>query len=439
MGLLLWVPWACGSPRLSVLHSFGTPESSAAFPSAALVEASNGALYGTAASGGAANAGAIFRVNKDGSGFQILKSFGAGAQDGRRPLGSLIEGTDGALYGTTEEGGEFELGTAFRLNKDGSGFMVLRSFDGDDGANPVAGLLAGSDGLLYGTTPAGGDTNGNGVVFRMTTNGADFTVLAQFTGTNGAGPEGALIELGDGMLYGTTYAGGQSNLGTVFRLYKDDTGVQVLKHFTVPGADGQNPLGALAQGSMGRLYGIASGGGSSRGSNAVGAVFSLNQDGSDFLAVAHFGTNLAKSPLDGLRQGSDGMLYGAASSGGTNNSAVLYRVEPASGHFQVLTNLPASDGPPFALIEASDGLLYGTTQFGGKTGAGTVFRVGKDGSELAVLLNLDRRGGDGESGYAALTPARDGRLYGTTRSGGSRGWRDDLLDQTDGAGLPSDV
>jgi uncharacterized repeat protein (TIGR03803 family) len=152
---------------LTLLHSFGFANASAANPAGELIAGSDGVLYGTTSSGGHANQGTVFRVNQDGSGFHLLWSFGGGTNDGARPFAALREGSDGALYGTTEEGGQFGFGTVFQLSKDGSQFAILKSFTGnDDGAFPEARLLQGSDGLLYGTA-SGGGTNDYGVIFRL--------------------------------------------------------------------------------------------------------------------------------------------------------------------------------------------------------------------------------------------------------------------------------
>src|SRR5437867_4362588 len=113
LGLL--VSNAFGSPSLSVLHTFGFVDRSAANPYAELIQASDGMLYGTSSAGGSAGKGTVFRISTNGTEFLVLKSFGAATNDGRRPFAPVIEGSDGALYGMTEEGGDFGFGTVFRL------------------------------------------------------------------------------------------------------------------------------------------------------------------------------------------------------------------------------------------------------------------------------------------------------------------------------------
>jgi uncharacterized repeat protein (TIGR03803 family) len=91
----------------------------------------------------------------------VLYSF-AGGSEGANPAAGLVIGPDGSLYGTTQYGGSSNLGTVFRLRspaKAGKAWTetVLHSFaGGSDGANPVAGLVIGPNGALYGTTTLGG-------------------------------------------------------------------------------------------------------------------------------------------------------------------------------------------------------------------------------------------------------------------------------------------
>ena len=149
-------------------------------------------------------------MNKDGTDFTVLRHFGPVAS-GRTPYGGLVEGADGAIYGTTVGGGASGLGTVFRMSKAGTTFTVLHSFSANaaDGQNPYAGVIEGSDGWLYGTTTQGGSDN-RGTVFKLRKDGSSYLVLHSFsaTGMDGDEPWGALVEGTGGALYGTTRAGG---------------------------------------------------------------------------------------------------------------------------------------------------------------------------------------------------------------------------------------
>jgi uncharacterized repeat protein (TIGR03803 family) len=412
---------AVGTLELTRLHSFGFADSSAANPYAELILGSDGALYGTTAAGGPTGQGTVFRINQDGTGFEFLKLFGLGTNDGRRSLSAVIEGGDGALYGTTEEGGQFGFGTIFRMSKDGSSFTVLKSFTGGpDGAYPEARLLQGSDGLLYGTA-SGGGTNDNGIVFKLATDGSGFASLVQFAGTNGANPESGLIEASDGLLYGTTCAGTSTNLGGIFSLQKDGGAFRVLQLFLNTSSiktNGASPQARLLEGRNGMLYGTTAAG----GTNATGTIYQINKDGTGFNTLYQFGAHNSSDgriPLGDLILGSDGLLYGTTFDGGTNGSGTIYRIGQDGSGYSVVANLGSPQGPAGGIIESTNGILYGTTQLGGDVGAGTVFNLQKDGGAVAILRSFSASGGDGQSPYASLTSASNNPLIGTTRTGGS--------------------
>jgi uncharacterized repeat protein (TIGR03803 family) len=179
-----------------------------------LILANDGALYGVTYAGGPnfANVnkgdGTIFRITTTGD-FTMLASFNG--TNGYSPE-NIIQASDGNFYGTTQAGGIDDTsrnGTVFRMTPDGQITSLFR-FNGTNGADPVS-LMQASDGCLYGTTLSGG-AFGDGSVFKLTTNG-DFTLLASFDSTNGANPGGGLTEVANGILYGTTQHGGQHFYG----------------------------------------------------------------------------------------------------------------------------------------------------------------------------------------------------------------------------------
>jgi uncharacterized repeat protein (TIGR03803 family) len=176
--------------------------------------------------------------------------------------------SDTVLYGTTTSGGTLGNGMVFKLSTDGTGFTVLRNFADSDGRCPNTRLIMSSN-VLYGTTYSGGSWD-NGTVFKVNTDGTGFTVLKDFAGgSDGAYPQAALALSGN-VLYGTTHWGGNdSNYGTVFQLYTDGTGFTVLHNFT--GKDGANPYAGLTlAGNV--LYGATVEG----GDLGEGTVFKLD-------------------------------------------------------------------------------------------------------------------------------------------------------------------
>jgi uncharacterized repeat protein (TIGR03803 family) len=189
-------------------------------PWGGLIQASNGNFYGTTSGGGinATNAsgggghGTIFMMDPQGT-FSRLYNF-TGGGDGSLPYGTLVQGTNGNLYGTTYYGGSSGSGVIFEWKLD-QGFIPVLYFNGNNGANPGAGLIQGSNGFLYGTAASGGTFN-DGVFFRVDYQG-NLSPLHNFSGSDGATPYGPIVFCGD-RYYGTTYAGGLYDYGTIYRL-----------------------------------------------------------------------------------------------------------------------------------------------------------------------------------------------------------------------------
>jgi len=348
--------------------------------------------------------------------FQALKYFTS--SDGAHPFSKLIQASNGTLYSTTVTGNNnTDHDTIFKINPDGSGFTVLKNFDSSTtGANCWGGLLLGSDGKLYGTTYYGG-SGSSGTVFKMNQDGTGFTVLKNFDGSNTGGASYApLIQGGDGVLYGTTYVGGSGNAGTVFKLNTDGTGFAVLKHFS-NSTTGGHPTAAVILGPGGALYGTAYHGGSS----LAGTIFKLNTDGSGFTVLQHLNTaTIGGYPQAGLLLGSDGALYGAASEGGDFNAGTVFKVNSDGTGFTVLKSLDYwVDGayPCAALIQGESGKLYGTTIHGGSHDWGVVFEMELDGTGYRVVKRLDYATTGGWA-FAGLLQGNDDALYGAAGYGG---------------------
>jgi uncharacterized repeat protein (TIGR03803 family) len=134
------------------------------FPYAGVIQATDGNLYGTTAGDGQFGNGTVFKITTNGM-LTPLHSF-AGGSDGSFPSAGLIQASDGNLYGTTAYGGTYDDGTVFQITTNGA-LMTLISFNGTNGANPQAVLVEGTDDNLYGVTQNGGPTD-NGVIFRLT-------------------------------------------------------------------------------------------------------------------------------------------------------------------------------------------------------------------------------------------------------------------------------
>lgn len=361
--------------------SFGPTRASGIQPRGRLLEGADGFLYGTAYTGGSSNLGAVFKMDNKGGNYSVLHSF----SDGEFPYSGLIQVSDGTLYGTTTAGGAHNGGTLFKLQTDGSGFAAVLDFGATNGdvVGPLGGLIQGADGWLYGTSSDGG-LNGFGAVYKVTAAGSNYSILYNFGGllggNDGSQPAAALFQGADGVLYGTTEAGGSNNMGTVFKLGADGSTYQILHHFMGTPGDGRMPLSSVVQGIDGFLYGTTYYG----GANDIGAIFKMDTNGNNFAVLRDFsGPADGDQPVAGLTRGSDGTLYGTTRYGGPSDAGVAFRVNGDGGGFIILHafSVLSEDGAqPFApLMIGNDGALYGNTFYGGAyltNGAnGTVFRL----------------------------------------------------------------
>jgi len=361
--------------------------------------------------------------------FTLLKSF-SGAPEviaaGALPYAGVIRGTDGWLYGTTINGGTNvqPVGTVFKLQTNGTGFVVLHHFSGPDGAVPYAPVFEASDGFLYGTAYSGGISNA-GIVFKLAKDGSQFALLHEFTGgADSKNSRGAVIEGSDGYLYGTTEFGNSSTRGTVYKLDKSGGNYSIIHTFT-GGIDGQQPSCRLLRGSDGWLYGTTAFGGSGN----VGTVFKLLENGGGYSIIRNFtsGTNGA-GPIAGVMEASDGWLYGITQlGGGVSGGGVVFKLDKFGGNYAVIKSFASSGTdlrmPIAELVEASNGALYGSAPNGGISNKGGMFRLNKDGTDYTVLRHFVGRtgGGDGEGPSMALLRSSDDLFYGTCQRGGQLG------------------
>jgi uncharacterized repeat protein (TIGR03803 family) len=369
-----------------------------------LLESSTGRLYGVTSIGGPADKGAVLAFDRQPDGTlssTVLHTF-SGA-DGASPGAGLIECSDGALYGTTFEGGAENRGTVFRITPAGS-FTLLHSFTAATGRFPSAELVELSDGNLYGTAGNGGAPDET--IFRISKAGT-LTVLHVF-GADARNPQDALIDGGDGKLYGITREGGAAGTGAFFSITPDGT-FTVLQSFALPGPAGPN---TLIDGGDGFFYGGASSGES-------GKIFRVSRTG--VLSVLY---SWPASPPDGpvgpvsLVRAGDGNFYGTTQFGGSENRGRLFRVTPAGGYTMLRSFVFATGGAPFgrSLVQLSDGGLYGVTTEGGIMRRGTIFRATTTGQYTVVHAFP---GTDPAFPLGSLIADSDGTFYGTSCLGGA--------------------
>ena len=302
----------------TVLYSFtGKPDGE--HPSSNLLRDSAGNLYGAAYEGGANGLGAIFKISKSGK-ERVLYSFGSGT-DGEYPGSGLIQDTAGNLYGTTGYGGASGNGTVFKISKTGME-TILHSFTGTDGQYPFCTLLTDSAGNLYGTTSYGGSSN-VGTVFKLTKKG-HVTVLHNFTdGPDGANPYAGLVRDSKGNLYGTTYYGGAAcqgfDCGTVFKITPKGKET-ILYAFTL--TDGH---GSLVLDKSGNLWGTTYAG----GGTDLGVVFKVNSSsGKEGTVYTFTGGKDEGYPVAGLIEDASGNLYGTTLGNPPSTYGTVFKLQP---------------------------------------------------------------------------------------------------------------
>ena len=350
-----------GSYTERILYSF-QGAGDGAYPVAGLKFDAFGALYGTSSAGGACpvqiknGCGTVFRLTPAGSGYResILYRFKGGTNDGLYPLGSLISDAQGSLYGTTAQGGLggvhvgiIGYGTVFELKRSGTQYserLVYRFKSLLDGSNPQDGdgLIVDAAGALYGTTEngAGGyDTCGLGcgAIFKLTPDGNGYRerILHAFLPGGGIFPAASLVVDRTGTLYGTTIAGGETQLGQWGVVYK--LGPSGAYSVIYDGAQDFRSYTRLIADATGAFYGTTADGGSCRfDTNSCGIVFKLTPSGKSYAenVVYHFrGYDDGAFPYASLIAGSQGEFYGTTSAGGStwacpNGCGTVFKLVP---------------------------------------------------------------------------------------------------------------
>jgi uncharacterized repeat protein (TIGR03803 family)/probable HAF family extracellular repeat protein len=364
------------------VHSFGTGTSDGTAPLGEPLMY-NGKLYGTTAAGGTSTYGTIFRVNPDGSGYEVLHTFAGPTADGSKPFGELVE-SGGVLYGMASAEQASQGGSIFKLNSDGSGFQVLRSLSLSDGMWPY-GSLSVDGSTLYGQCTYGGRASGysgSGTIFKIGTSGSGFQVLRTFTGgsTDGGAPHGSLTQVGT-VLYGTTLYGGTAGTGTLFKVNTDGTGFQILRSFTGGSGNGRSPNSGRVTVSGSKIYGAARNG----GAQDNGLVYSINTDGTGFQILHTFtggsdgGWAFGQPVLVGP------ILYGMTNRGGSTDNGTIYQVGTDGSGFRVLHDFTGADGgAPYGSPIVSASTLYGLVAGGGANGSGVLFAMDLPAPDVSV-------------------------------------------------------
>ncbi len=304
--------------RYSFLHTFqGIDQGDGANPFGGVLLDAHGNVFGTTTIGGRVNVGSVYRIANVG-GETLLHSFTLG-EDGCFPMSSLIMDAHGNLYGTTPDCGSESEGTVFRVSRDGQEAIVYSFVNLEEDEGPETALTMDTEGRFYGTHPYGGEFGG-GFVFRLNPNFNE-GVLYNFSANSY--PASNLMLGNDGYFYGTTHYGGDDTMGTVFKLSLG--GVETILHsFTGDATDGAEPYAAVVQDSQGNLYGTTYYGGTS----GMGTVFKLDSAGNETILYNFTGGSDGGNPYGGVVLDPSGNLYGTTTGGGKYDLGTVFKLVP---------------------------------------------------------------------------------------------------------------
>jgi uncharacterized protein (TIGR03437 family) len=416
------------SGTLTTLYSFNFNGTDGAEPDAGLIQATDGDFYGTTRLGGLGN-GTIFKITASGT-LTTLYSFcpQSGCMDGKFPLTGLVQATDGGLYGTTLAGGASNFGTVFKITTSGT-LTTLYNFCSQeacaDGGTPEATLVQASNGDLYGTTGMGGTgscivagTNYGvcGTVFKISPSGALTTVYSFCSQgvypdcPDGLSPMAGLAQATDGDLYGTTEFGGANSCitagtnygcGTIFKITASGSLTTLYNFCSQTGcSDGYSPLAGLIQATNGNFYGTTQYG----GADAYGTVFSLSVGLGPAVPVVNAGgvLNSGSYTTEGVAQGSIVSIFGTNLAASTASASAIPLPTTLSDVTSVTFN-----GIPAGLYFVSQNQINAQLPF-------NVLPPGQDSGTMNVMVT--RSNGTSAPQNITVAPASPG-IFTTTANG----------------------
>lgn len=387
-------------------------------PQATLLQHSNGKMYGVTPTGGATNGGVLFETYP-GSTTYFARWHFSQYYDGNNPQGGLVEASNGKVYGsTTNAGYENFYGALFEFDPNTLLTWPKHYFTAATGYSPRGSMVATATGKVYGTCASGGSV-GWGVLFEYDPATTAWTVKHNFDVTTGSEPVAGLIMGSNGKLYGTTSKGGANGLGVLFEYNLATSTFTKLHDFT--SATGTLPTGNLMQASNGKLYGLCPGG----GANDAGVIFEYDIATPQYTLKHSFvsGDPIGERPFGGLAESPNGKLYGLTTRNISNgvNISVVIEFNPANGSVGYklgATFLKGAGDRNYSSMVNVTNTLYGVSPLGGETGAGVLFSYNPFLDEYKSVFDFDY-GTDGAFPYAGMTLAGNGKMYGLLSTGGT--------------------
>lgn len=395
-------------------------------------------LYGVTRMGGANDRGVVFEYDYTTNVYTRKQDFdgNTGLALGSAPHGQLIKAVSASsssttLYGLSSSGGTNNAGTLFEYDYALDVLTKKIDLTSTTGSNPQGSLFLASNGILYGTTTAGGTSAG--VIFEYHINTNTYNRIHNFT--NGAGSTGGityceLAEVSAGKLYGLTRLGGATNAGVIFELdVTNPLSPVYTKRVDLVTANGSLSFGSLMLASTGKLYGMTSAGGAAAG----GVIFRYQVSNNTYTKLVDLNFSAGANPQGGLVHASNDKLYGLAVAGGTvNNLGVLFEYDKTTGvytkrvDFSGITGTRPGSSPYGSLMQASNARLYGMTSAGGSSNVGTLFSYDITNGTFTKHVDFTGNAGvsPGSGPYGTLVEftgsgTANGKLYGMTKQGGS--------------------
>lgn len=347
-----------------------------------------GKLWGVSETGGPANAGNIFSMDRDGTNFTVVHNFDREVS-GAELLGSLLPAFD-RLWGILPMAGTNQSGLIYSLNETGGDFTIHHEFgQGSDGAFPSAELTL-ANGKIYGATFSGG-SDLRGTIFSLNADGSNYQSIASFNAQTGSIPEGRLLDV-NGKLWGVTI--GED--GTLFTVDYDGSNLTTAVSF--PDLQG----GKLPSSNLtvvgDKIFGYTQG--DNLGDNVEQTLFAIGNDGTNFQVVQSFNDNSTTTGFGtrGKLIEAGGLLWGVNTNGGVNVNGTVFTIDPTSLAVNVVhsfngavdASLPSGGLTPYG------GKLWGFTESGGLNSRGIIYSIATDGTDFQVEspVNLGDFGGE---------------------------------------------